>query len=180
MKRLVMTVIGQDRPGLVEALARVVASHKGNWLDSQLSRLGGRFAGSVRIEVPEDQEQSLVEALQDLRREGLTIVSHADVLQPQPSHSSWNTLELVGQDRPGIVSQITRVLAEYGVNVEDLRTECQSAPMSGETLFKARARLSLPQGCNVAALREDLERIAADLIVEISLTSIETPESAKP
>ena len=131
MRRLVMTVIGQDRPGLVEALARVVASHNGNWLDSQMSRLGGRFAGSVRIEVPEDQEQPLVEALQDLRREGLTIVSHVDDPRPQPTHSQWNVLEIIGQDRPGIVRQITRALAEYGVNVEELRTECLSAPMSG-------------------------------------------------
>jgi glycine cleavage system regulatory protein len=179
MRRLVMTVIGEDRPGLVEALARVVASHNGNWLESQLSRLGGRFAGSVRIEVPEEQEQALVQALQHLRREGLTIVTSVDYPEPQPSRSRWNVLEIIGQDRPGIVRQITRALAEYGVNVEELRTECLSAPMSGETLFKARAHLRLPEKCDVAVLRQELEKIAADLIVEISLKDVETPESAR-
>ena len=172
-RMLVMTIIGPDRPGLVESVAQLVAGHGGNWLESRMSRLGGQFAGILRVEVPAEREQSLVEALQALRGQGLTVVAHVDQPPATPGPGRANVLEIVGQDRPGIVSQISRVLAKHGVNVEELETECGSAAMSGETLFKARARLRLPAGCDTAGLRRELERIAADLIVEITLADLQ-------
>jgi glycine cleavage system regulatory protein len=168
---LVMTVIGQDRPGLVESVASVVAEHGGNWLESRMSRLGGQFAGIVQVEVPAENEQSLAKALKALDAHGLAIVVHSDQTQPVAARHT-NVLEIVGQDRPGIVRQISHTLAEFGVNVEELHTECSSAAMSGEPLFKAHAILSIPDSCNVGKLRQELERIAADLIVEISLENL--------
>ena len=168
---LVMTVIGNDRPGLVDSVASIVAEHGGNWLESRMSRLGGQFAGIVHVEVPADREQSLTKALKALDARGLAVVVHSD--QPQERESRrTNILEIVGQDRPGIVREISHTLAERGVNVEELQTECASAAMSGETLFKARAVLHIPESCDVAKLREALEKIAADLIVEISLEDL--------
>jgi glycine cleavage system regulatory protein len=168
---LVMTVIGNDRPGLVDSVASIVAEHGGNWLESRMSRLGGQFAGIVHVEVPSDREAALAKALKALDARGLTVVVHSD--QPQARGSSrTNILEIVGQDRPGIVRQISHTLAEAGVNVEELHTECASAAMSGETLFKARAVLHIPPACDAAKLREALEKIAADLIVEISLEKV--------
>lgn len=168
---LVMTVIGNDRPGLVDSVASIVAEHGGNWLESRMSRLGGQFAGIVQVDVPADKAQPLTEALNALHARGLTVVVHSD--QPQPAIAQrTNVLEIVGQDRPGIVRQISHALAQSGVNVEELHTECASAAMSGETLFKARAVLSIPDSCNIAELRQNLERIAADLIVDISLENI--------
>lgn len=169
---LVMTVIGPDRPGLVDSVASLVAEHHGNWLESRMSRLGGQFAGILRVEVPSDQEPALVAALKKLDSQGLTIVVHPDQPGPRPASPRQTLLEIVGQDRPGIVRQISHVLATAGVNVEDLHTECASAAMSGETLFKARARLSLPESCNAADIRQKLEKIAEDLIVEISLADL--------
>ena len=84
------------------------------------------------------------------------------------------SLDLVGQDRPGIVRQLTGALASRGINVEELTTECASAPMSGEALFKAQARLLVPESCDVQKLREDLERIAADLMVDLQLAPVES------
>jgi len=168
---LVMTVIGNDRPGLVESVASMVADHGGNWLESRMSRLGGQFAGIVHVEVPAEREQALAKALKALDARGLTVVVHSDHPQAR-SLSKTNILEIVGQDRPGIVRQISHTLAEAGVNVEELHTECVSAAMSGETLFKARAVLHVPPSCDVGKLRETLEKIAADLIVEISLEKV--------
>jgi len=168
-RMLVMTIIGPDRPGLVESVAHLVTGHQGNWLESRMSRLGGQFAGILRVGVPAEREAALLEALGGLEREGLTIVAYPDQPQPAAGRAQTKVLELVGQDRPGIVSQISHALAQHGVNVEELHTECVSAAMSGETLFKARARLSLPETCNISDLRDELEKIAADLIVEISL-----------
>lgn len=168
---LVMTVIGKDRPGLVESVANIVAEHGGNWLESRMSRLGGYFAGIVHVEMPAEKERPLADALKHLDARGLTVVVHSD--QPQAVVTrQTNILEIVGQDRPGIVRQISHTLAEFGVNVEELHTECASAAMSGETLFKARAVLNVPPSCNVSKLQDELERIAADLIVEISLEKL--------
>ncbi len=175
--KLVMTVIGPDRTGLVETIAGLVTEHGGNWLESRMSRLGGHFAGILRVEVPSEQEPSIVAALKKLESRGLTIVVHPDQPKALPQNARLSVLEIVGQDRPGIVRQISHALANFGVNVEELHTECASAAMSGETLFKARATLSIPESCDIAQIRQDLERIAEDLIVEISLA--ELPEARR-
>jgi glycine cleavage system regulatory protein len=177
-RALVMTVIGQDRPGLVDAIAGLVAGHAGNWLESRMSRLGGHFAGILRVEVPEEQVPPLSAALSALQSQGLTVVVHPDQPPPAPSSPRLSLLAIVGQDRPGIVRQISHTLAGYGVNVEELHTQCASAAMSGETLFTARAKLSLPAQCNAAELRRRLEEIAGDLIVDITFE--ELAEAAKP
>ncbi len=169
---LVMTVIGPDRPGLVESIAKLVAEHQGNWLESRMSRLGGQFAGILRAEVPAEREAELVAALNRLSTRGLTVVVYPDQAGATSSVPRLSLLEIVGQDRPGIVRQISQALASYSVNVEELHTECASAAMSGETLFKARAKLNIPESCNTAELRQELEKIAADLIVEITLAEL--------
>src|SRR5262245_25405006 len=121
-RMLVMTVIGPDRPGLVDSVAALVAEHEGNWLESRMSRLGGQFAGSLRVEVPTAREAALVSALKGLTSRGLTVVAHTDQTKTSAPSGRLSVVEIVGQDRPGIVRQITHALADYGVNVEELRT----------------------------------------------------------
>jgi glycine cleavage system regulatory protein len=171
-RTLVMTVIGPDRTGLVDAIAGRVAEHGGNWLESRMSRLGGHFAGILRVEVPPEQEQALMAALHQLETRGLSVVVHPDQPKAPPPTARMRVLELVGQDRPGIVREVTHALAGFGINVEELQTECASAAMSGETLFRARATLSIPESCDLEQVRQQLEQIAADLIVEISLEDL--------
>jgi glycine cleavage system regulatory protein len=178
-RALVMTVIGQDRPGLVESVAELVARHNGNWLESRMSRLGGYFAGILRVAVSEEAMPPLIAALEALEARGLSVVVHPDQPAPPPPPARLSTLEIVGQDRPGIVRQISRALAAFGINVEELHTECASAAMSGESLFKARATLSLPASCDVAELRRNLEKIAEDLIVDISLEELPGGEAGR-
>ena len=168
-----MTVIGKDRTGLVESLARLVAEHGGNWLESRMCRLGGEFAGILRIHVPAENRAALLKSLEDLKREGLSVVASADESSSAAAiGGKLIRLELVGHDRPGIVREITSALARANVNVEEFSSECVSAPMSGETLFKAVARLQLPDGCDDAALKTELEKIADDLQVDISFTEL--------
>lgn len=167
-----MTVIGADRPGLVESVASIVASHGGNWLESRMSRLGGQFAGILRVQVPSEKEAALTSALKELGGKGLAVVIHSDKAGAAAAKAELRLLEIIGQDRPGIVQQITRALATHGVNVEELETECVSAAMSGETLFKATAKVTVPASTNVAALKAELEKIAADLIVEVAFLKL--------
>ena len=169
---LVMTVIGQDRPGLVEAIARIVADHGGNWGESRMCRLGGQFAGILRIQVPAEKRIALDQALKALQTQGLTVVGQPDQPQPVGGTRKLATLEVVGHDRPGIIHQVTHVLASQNVNVEELETECVSAPMSGEMLFKAAARLQIPKSCDMTALRIELEKIASDLMVNVSIVEL--------
>jgi glycine cleavage system regulatory protein len=171
-RSLVMTVIGQDRPGLVDSVAGIVADHGGNWLESRMSRLGGQFAGILRVQIPAEKEAALVESLNHLETEGLTIVVHSDRPQAEESDRALTHLQIVGQDRPGIVHQISHALATHGVNVEELHTECSSAAMSGETLFKASAKLNIPSSCKLGELKRELERIAEDLIVDVTFKEL--------
>lgn len=176
-KLLCMTVIGQDRPGLVESVASLVVEHGGNWLESRMSRLGGQFAGILRVEIPEEGEPAFASGLERLRGRGLSIVVQPDRPQEEAGPSKFTRLEIVGQDRPGIVREITRALASYGVNLEELHTECASAAMSGETLFRAAADLRIPEDCDLAGLRQELEKIAADLIVDVSFAEVAVREA---
>ncbi|MBC8095950.1 MAG: ACT domain-containing protein [Akkermansiaceae bacterium] len=162
---LVMTVLGADRTGLVEAVAKVVAEHGGNWLESRMCRLGGEFAGIVRVTVPKAQQQALEAALGKLA--GLTIVVRGDEPVQSAAPAGLVSLEVVGQDRPGIVREITRALSAQGINVEELATECVSAPMSGEALFQARAKISVPANVALDKLRQTLESGLAGLTVEL-------------
>ncbi len=168
---LVLTVLGDDRPGLVESLARVVAEHGGNWVESRMAHLAGHFAGILRVEVDADRAEALAAALRALAASGLESIVHPDVATAAPLDRPLVRLDLVGQDRPGIVREISRVLAGQGVNVEELHTECVAAPTTGQSLFRASARLRLPGGVSEASLRAALEAVAADLMVDVDLES---------
>ncbi len=174
---LVMTVIGRDRTGLVESVARLVAENGGNWLESRMCRLGGEFAGILRVHIPNEKTQALIQALESLKAQGLTVITRPDQAASTLKRERLASLELVGQDRPGIVQHVSAVLTSQGVNVEELTTERTSAPMSGESLFRAAARLRLPDSCVVSDLRKELETVAGDLMVDISF--VELPANQK-
>jgi glycine cleavage system regulatory protein len=163
---LVMTIIGPDRNGLVEAVARAVASHDGNWLESRMCHLGGEFAGILRVEVPSEKKSELLDVLQKIS--DLHVIVHSGKTKIATAGIRQTKMEIIGQDRPGIVREISAALARAGVNVEEFSSEVTSGAMSGETLFKASARLQLPENCDLLSLRMELEKIAADLLVDVS------------
>jgi len=166
-KSLVMTVLGEDRPGLVEKLSTAINEHQGNWLSSHLSSMAGHFGGMVHVLVPADQVDSLVEALHDLAPVGLAVSVKTGLLEETGVPRKEASLQVMGNDRPGIVNSISQAIASRGINVEELRTEYTSAPMSGTAMFNARAKLFLPQGVSARELRLQLEKIASDLMVDI-------------
>jgi glycine cleavage system regulatory protein len=179
MTDLVLTLIGPDRPGLVEAVAEVIAGHGGNWLESRMAHLAGQFAGILRVEVPPTQVAPLSAALAALQGRGLRVIAEPSdgSEQTAPDEGRTMELELVGLDRPGIIREISQILARCGANVEELSTNRSSAPMSGEMLFSAKTRVRLAPHADVARLRAGLERMASDLMVEIRL--VETALEAK-
>ncbi len=166
---LVLTVIGRDRPGLVETLSQVIASHQGSWLESRMARLAGHFVGILRVSIPEEQVDALTRELQSLEPESLQVSVARSEPEPPASDTRELRLEILGNDRPGIVRELSQALADRGINVDELRTEIMSAPMSGELLFLANAELRVPTSLDLELLRKDLEALAHELMVDVDL-----------
>lgn len=164
---LVLTVLGQDRTGLVEALADRIAAAGGNWEASHMARLGGQFAGILLVTVERGLVDELIGSLRALDARGLQVVARTGAV-PAAAAGVRIRLQLTGDDRPGIVRDVSRILAERGVNVEELESEVTSAPMSGEPLFKARAVLQVPPQLVLADLRAGLEALGGELMVDLS------------
>lgn len=174
---LVLTIIGPDRQGLVEALSRVIADHDGNWLESRMARLAGQFAGLLLVSVPADRRDALRDAVRELASEDLQIVVRPGEAAVEPARLVL--IEVVGHDRPGIVHELAHALKQRNVNVEELTSESYSAPMTGEPLFKARARLGVGQDIDMDELQQGLERVARGLSLDLSFEQPQPGNSAQ-
>lgn len=172
MTALIITLLGDDQPGLVDALARAVAAHEGNWVESSLSRLSGKFAGVVRVTAPDDQAQAMAEAIRGLEEAGGLRIVVEPVSNDTPSPQApapQLVLEAIGLDRTGIVRDIAHALARHGVNVTAFESRVFNAPMSGERMFQAEARLVAPESLDSASLHSALDAVAEALNVEIQV-----------
>lgn len=172
--RLVLTVIGVDKPGLVDRLATAIAAAQGSWLESRMARLAGHFAGIVEVSLPDEALAAFEQRVAQL--EGLSVTLTPTAAEPSDKPHRVAQLAFVGQDRPGLVQAVSRVLAEAGVNVDELDTRTFLAPMSGTQVFEAQAEVHLPAELDVGALRERLEAVARDVFVDVHIAE----ESASP
>jgi len=165
---LILTIVGPDRPGLVNLISEQVTSHGGNWLESRMANLSGQFAGIVHVHVPQSTTEALIGALRHLEEQGLKIVVTRGA-EAATATGRRMKLELVGQDRPGIVREISHALASRGVSIDELATDFVSGSMSGESLVRGTARLRVPTHLSTGQLREALEALANDLMVDVTL-----------
>ncbi len=165
---LVLTVIGDDKPGIVEQLSERVLATGANWEESRMARLAGKFAGLLRVSVATDQADALAATLRELDAGGLSVVV---ARSGEGTTGAQRTvgLDLIGHDHPGIVRDISRALAQLGVNIEELETDVTSAPMSGDSLFRAHVTLGVPADVTVDQLRSVLEELAGELMVDLAL-----------
>ena len=164
--RVILNVIGSDRPGLTQALADAVLGAGGNWLESHLTRLGGKFVGAVLVELDDGKLASLEQQVRKVDASGLQVAIAFAGDEAAPADGSLS-FELVGQDRPGIVREVTGVLAKLGVNIEDFTSSTEPSAHSGGQLFRAGARLSLPQGTSPDQVRDALEAISGEIMVDV-------------
>ncbi len=164
--RVILNVIGSDRPGLTQALADAVLNADGNWLESHLSRLGGKFVGAVLVELDDGKLASLEQHVRKVDASGLQ-VAIAFAGDETERAAPGLSFELVGQDRPGIVREVTSVLAALGVNIEDFTSATEPSAHSGEQLFKASASLTLPAGTSADQVRDALEAISGEIMVDL-------------
>ena len=168
---LLISFIADDRPGLVQSLSEAVAAHGGNWLESRMANLAGKFAGIVNVSVPQARRQDLEGALGALEAQGLTLRLEAvRAAAPAPAHTPWR-LDIVGQDRPGIVHEFSAALASRRINVVEMRSDITSAPMSADPLFVASVGIHVPADIDLDELRERLEAIADELTIDYALVA---------
>lgn len=166
--RVLISFFCDDRPGVVEQLSGLISDHQGNWLDSQLSRLGGRFAGVLQAQIPETQRDALNSALQALKSAGITS-SLTDAGDAGTLAVDTQRLTLMGPDRVGIVRELTKALRSAGFNVRSMNTLVETAPMSGEPLFRAEATIEIDQDSRLSELEAQLEKMAEAMTLEIDL-----------
>jgi glycine cleavage system regulatory protein/folate-dependent phosphoribosylglycinamide formyltransferase PurN len=166
---LVVTIVGPDRPGIVSQLSDCAQRFGANWAASRMARLAGEFAGMVHFEVPHASADALSAALRTLGASGLRVVVSRSDEADVPATLRSVELELVGDDRLGIVSNLTRILAERGVSIENLHTEIVRGGVSGKQTFKIGAHLLVPAACPIDELRRELGTLANDMMLDIAL-----------
>jgi glycine cleavage system regulatory protein len=168
MTTLILTVAGADRPGLVAAVADVVDAHGGNWENSSLAELAGTFAGVIEVSIADDRAADLETSLSAL--DGLlTVAVHTGSDAASEETGRRLELQVLGNDRPGIVREISTVLNAHALSIEELATETRDAAMAGGRLFEASVTARVPASVDLDALRADLEHLATEIQVDITL-----------
>jgi methionyl-tRNA formyltransferase len=165
-KSLVLTVVGKDRPGIVNRLSDVAQRFGANWAGSRMAGLAGQFTGIVHFQVPDDRIEPLGAALRALTSDDLMVVIAEQDAVVAAGAQRMVRLSLVGNDRPGIVRDFSGCLARRGVSIEELHTEFESAPMSADPLFKVDALLAVPAELTDAELKRELEGLATEMMVD--------------
>lgn len=165
-QHLVLSFIGDDQPGLVERLSEIITRHNGNWLESRMAHLADKFAGILTLSVPLDHQDALVSELRDFDKVGLHVT--VEVGNSDTREEETLSLSVVANDRPGIVQEVSQVLHALLVNVKELSTNCEPAPMSSDMLFRTEMVLSIPKSLPLNDLESALENISSDLMVELT------------
>lgn len=165
----IITFISDDRPGLVETIANTVRKCDGNWQESRLSQLGGKFAGLILVSVPQSGAAALVQALSDLNQGDISVSVTETAKKTTSPDVRTVSLSIIGPDRSGIVQEVSRALAGHRINVIEMDSKVSSAPMSAEMLFEARISASVPEILDVEQLRDSLDSIADQMTLEIEM-----------
>jgi glycine cleavage system regulatory protein len=163
---LVLTFMGRDRPGLANAISQTIAAAGGSWMESHVARLADKFTGIVLVSVPEPNVAALSAALRSLDDAGLRIT--VELSQAAPPETGYKILELtlVARDRPGIVRDVTQALSQLGANIEAFSSDIETAPFTGETMFRATARIHVADNITPEEVQITLEQLPDEIIVD--------------
>ncbi|WP_426360424.1 glycine cleavage system protein R [Pseudocolwellia sp. HL-MZ19] len=164
MKNLIISFISLDRPGLVDTISNVVRQHNGNWQSSSLNHMSGYFTGAIEVAVEASKSQALINALNEI--EGLESnikVSDNGLNLAQPSI----VLELTANDREGIIQEVSSIIHKQGGNLIKVVSDTETAPHSGQELFKAKVTVSVASE-QIDNLTDAIESLADDLMVDVT------------
>ena len=167
MKSILISVLGDDKPGLLDSLSEIIVSNDGDWIESNMSTVEAKFAGILRVNVPPKNAKKLIKALTSSKL-GLQIACEETAPVRLSDYKSYN-IELIGQNHVGIINKLSHVLSnDLKANVEGIKTEVINSSMtSSEQLFKAQINLHLPMSIDERLIKDKLEQIADEMMVEI-------------
>lgn len=169
---LVISAIGQDRPGIVDEVSAFILAHECNVADSRMAVLGGDFALIMLVSGPESEVEKLTSHLAELeKKSSLTIVYRPGRSPsiPQAIPAVPYQLRAVGMDHAGIVHNIAHLLAGMGVNVEAAETSTAHSPQTGTPIFSMTMKLAVPGSLHVGQIREQLDKLGDELNVDITI-----------
>ncbi|NTS77679.1 ACT domain-containing protein [Catenovulum sp. SM1970] len=167
MKTYVVSVITQDKPGVIETLSNLISTKQGNWQASNFCQLAGQFAGIVEFSIEEAHASDVEQALTALNEQGFQLQIKQG--EGADSQSPCSTIDITGNDKVGIVKEISSALARHHINVIKLTSTSEPAPNWGGNLFKAQVEVRSPSQQALEEAKDALEAIANDLIVDIEL-----------
>jgi glycine cleavage system regulatory protein len=168
---LIITILGPDRPGLVGSLSETLDKFQGSWTESRMSHLAGKFAGILQVSIPHDQVDNLTLALNSLQDKTLKVLVEKSSNNDTEEPTKILCLSVLGQDRPGIIHDITRQLAKLNVNIEELESHIEEASMSGGSLFRTELKLGLPEEISSTAIQDSLEAMSDEFMIDINSSS---------
>jgi len=169
---LVISAIGEDRPGIVERLTKVILDNGCNVLDSRMSVLGGTFAVILLVGGNWSTLAKLETALKALERDlGLTVNTKRTEPRALTQHVLPYTVDVVALDHPGIVHELSAFFSRRGINIQDLSTSAYSAAHTATPMFAVRMIIEVPANQHIAALREEF----LDLCDQLNLDGVIEP-----
>ncbi len=169
MIELVLTIIGRDRAGVVASLADVVRFHEGNWKRSELAEIGGTFAGVVVVEVGDDRVDELLTNLLVLRDQGLHVTAQ-QVEEPLAAPDADEVrLRLTGDDRPGVVHEISTAISAAGISISRLGTVTDLPGDNGAKRFEITAQLTVPVGTDIDAVLDAIGDVGVRLGISLDV-----------
>jgi glycine cleavage system transcriptional repressor len=171
-KHLVVTVFGQDHPGIVNYISKRVLEYHGNVEASRMTRLGGGFAILMMVSVQKDNFGALCDGISLLRDEDYQVTMHETEQTASTKYDGWlpYQLEVAGADHEGIIHDLTSYLAEQDINIETMDTDVVKAPMSGTPLFKMAGLIVVPPALSYSELKDALAHIGDKLGVDAELS----------
>ncbi len=169
---LVLSVIGPDRPGIVDDLSSVIIDNGGNWLESRMCNLAGQFAGILQVECPADRKAGLITALNGLEGAGFKIQLASGGNDEDGVGRANIELEITGPDHPGIVHDISHFLAQRNISIADMVSHCEEGAMSGGYVFHSTISASIPNSQSINEVEDALDNLADALNVDITLDDL--------
>ena len=164
MNHIIISAFGADKPGIVSHLTGTITTHGGNIEESRMMKLGSDFTTMILVSVSAEWTESLTVALGGIQGLQISIQKTSpfsmDATIPQCE------IHLTGADNEGLVYKVAARLAEKGINIEEMETGTENAPISGTILFTMTARVSHPQ-LDIPRLENDMNELADKLAVEI-------------
>ncbi len=167
---LIITILGNDEPGLVNSLSEALGKHKASWSESRMAHLAGKFAGILQVSIPESNIEALTAELDKLETNDLKILIETSNTTESPETTKVLNVEILCQDRIGIINDVTEVLAKLNVNIEELDSTVKEASMAGGMLFCADLRLGLPDNVSADDVEDCLEEVSDQLMIDIKLS----------